>query len=422
MAIFLRIQITNTMSDNRVPELQEQDGFDNSRVKQLFQDKRFVTFLTGAGVCLVMILYYFMHHTNPKEEQTKITSVKLNPNLPNAGDTLGLPAKSKLELATDVHSLAMPDQGQERGLNATVPSMVQPEVANRSNRDEVKSYIYGDATPDEVYEQPASDRGPQNRSHRRASAPSYRTARAEPDFDEEDDELPKSKSREELEKDKKMLALLQEYKADKMKRQQEAQGRALKPETVSATTVSSLNGATGKNSFYGLQSDMRRQQMDAREDSLSVTVKAVVFSDQTIISGGRVTLRLLETITLRGRTIPEGTRLYGVASFGGQRVNITINQVQHEGRILPMKLTVFDMDGLSGIYVPNVSGLKQGRQAVAQAGQGFNVSAPIMGSNVPGLAAASALQAGLQGGRSFLSRKVTTPKATLKNNYYVLLK
>ena len=135
-----------------------------------------------------------------------------------------------------------------------------------------------------------------------------------------------------------------------------------------------------------------------------------------------MSLRLLETITLRGRVIPEGTRLYGVANFGGQRVNIAINQVQVEGRIFPMKLTVYDMDGLVGIYVPNVLAVEQGRQAIAQAGQGVNVSIPTYSNNVTSLAAASALQAGVQGGRRFLSRKVSTAKATLKNNYYVLLK
>jgi hypothetical protein len=130
----------------------------------------------------------------------------------------------------------------------------------------------------------------------------------------------------------------------------------------------------------------------------------------------------LENISLRGRLIPEGTLLYGIANFGGQRVHIAINQVQFEGRILPLKLAVYDMDGLAGVYVPNVTGLQQSRQAIAQAGQGFTVSPPVVANNIPSMATVSAIQAGLQGGRNFLSRKMTLPKATLKNNYYVLLK
>lgn len=388
---------------------------DASRIKQLFQEKRFVTFLTGAGVCLILIIYYFLHHTKTKEEDTVKTNVSLNADLPNAGDSTGLPSKSKLELAAEGQPMAMPDQKpMERGLNANVPNSIRPDQPRRGEAD---SYIYGNAVPDEIYEEPDTSSLPQSKSRKRKSS----ATRPELASDEDESEN-LSKTKDEMEKEKRLLALLQEYKADKIKRQQEVQGRALKPETVTQSSVSSLNGPTGKNSFYGLQSDMSKQQMDAKEDSLSVTVKAMVFSDQTVMSGGRVGLRLLENITLRGRMIPEGTRLFGVANFGGQRVNIAINQVQYEGRILPLKLTVYDMDGLSGIYVPNVLAVEQGRQAISQAGQGFNVNTPVYSTNVPAMAAASAVQAGLQGGRSFLSRKVSVQKATLKNNYYVLLK
>lgn len=390
----------------------EQSNFDGSRIKQLFQDKRFVTFLTGAGVCLILIIYYFLHHTKPTEQQAGTPINSLNAELPNAGDSTGLPSRSKLELASEGQGLAMPDQApMERGINANIPATINSE---RPGRSEADSYIYGNGVPSEIYENP-QEAGVKTKDQTQAAV-------AVDLSDDNDDGTNSAKSAAEVEKQRKLLALLQEYKADKLKRQQEAQGRALKPETLPGQTVSSLNGPTGKNSFYGLQSDMRKQAMDSRDDSLSVTVKAMVFSDQTIVSGGRVSLRLLETITLRGRVIPEGTRLYGLANFGGQRVNIAINQIQVEGRILPMKLTVYDMDGLAGIYVPNVLAVEQGRQSVAQAGQGFNVSTPTYSNNVTALAAASALQAGIQGGRSFLSRKVSVQKATLKNNYYVLLK
>ncbi|MBC8155670.1 MAG: conjugative transposon protein TraM [Bacteroidetes bacterium] len=405
------------MTSNQASGTPDRDRFDGSKIKQLFQDKRFMTFLTVAGVCAILIIYYMVNRTKTKGGGPLQATNSLNANLPNAGDTTGLPSRSKLELATDGQSLSMPDQMPlERGLNGNVPGTIKPE---RSRRGEADSYIYGPGVPDELYEEPSPD-GPARPRARTRKSTSGGLDLASADEDEEDENP--SKTREELEKEKKLLALLQEYKADKVRRQQELQGRALKPETVPVLAVSSLSGQTGKNSFYGLQSDMRKQQMDSKEDSLSVTVKAMVFSDQTIVSGGRVGLRLLENITLRGRTIPEGTRLYGTANFGGQRVNILINQVQYEGRILPMKLTVFDMDGLSGIYVPNVLAVDQGRQTIARATQGFNVSAPMSSANVPAMAAASALQAGIQGGRSFLSRKVSVQKATLKNNYYVLLK
>ncbi|WP_018620817.1 conjugative transposon protein TraM [Spirosoma luteum] len=390
-------------------------SLDGSRIKQLFQDKRFVTFLTGAGICLILIIYYFVHHTKTNEEDAVKTNVSLNADIPNAGDSTGLPSRSKLELAAEGHPIAMPNQmPMERGINSTVPGLIRPEQPHPAEAD---SYIYGGAVPDEIYEEPDPSSLPV--SGKRSRKPSsVRSDLASEDYIDENS----STSKQELEKQKKLLVLLQAYKVDKLKRQEEVQGRALKPETVPVSAISSLNGPTGRNSFYGLQSDMRNQQINEREDSLSVTVKAMIFSEQTIVSGGRVSLRLLENITIRGRMIPEGTRLYGLANFGGQRVNIAINQVQYEGRIIPMKLTVYDMDGLVGIYVPTVLAVEQGRLAASQAASGFNVSPPVYSNNVPTLAAASALQVGIQGGRSFFSRKVGAQKATLKNNYYVLLK
>ena len=394
-------------------------NLDGSRVSQLFQDKRFVTFLTGGGVCLILIIYYFLHHTKTPTEAVSSTTT-LNANMPNAGDSTGLPSRSKLELAADGQgrSLSMPDQlANERGLNSNVPVMGQ---ADRPGHKDAQSYIYGPAVPETIYQETSQDQEPtmpKSRTRRSTAVP------LADEYDDDDEPVANvAKTNADLEKQKKLLALLQEYKADKIKRQQELVGRSLKPETVADYSVSSLSGPAGKNSFYGLQSEMRRQQMDSREDSMSVTIKAVVFSDQTIITGGRVGLRLLEPITLRGRSIPEGTRLYGVANFSGQRVNISITSVQTDGRIFPIRLVAYDMDGLSGIYVPNVLSVEQGRQTMAQAAQGLNINTPVYSNNVPGVAAASALQAGIQGGRTFLSRKVSVQKATLKNNYYVLLK
>lgn len=406
------------MNNTQTSGTPERDRFDGSRIKQLFQDKRFVTFLTGAGVCLILIIYYFLQHTKTKEEESVKTNVSLNADLPNAGDSTGLPSRSKMELASEGQQMSMPDQmPMPRGLNSNVPGTIQ---ADQPGRGAAEGYIYGNGAPDEIYEAPDTLSATTAKKRGRKAS----TARSElaSDDDDEDEEITLTKSKADIEKERKLLVLLQEYKADKLKRQQEAQGRVLKPESVSSETVSSLNGHTGKNSFYGLQSDMRKQQMDAREDSLSITVKAMIFSDQTIVSGGRVELRLLEDITLRGREIPMGTLLFGVANFGGPRVNISINQVQYQGRIMPMKLTVYDMDGMNGIYVPNILAIRQGRQTIAQAGQGVNFSTPVLSNNVPVMAAASALQAGIQGGRSFLSRKVQVQKATLKNNYIVFLK
>lgn len=390
------------------------NSFDTSKIKKLLGDKRFVTLFTGVGVCVIILIWYFTKKSNTEEKAVANTAQSLNANLPYAADSSGLSAKSKLQLAYEAQEkLDQQARMNSRGLNANIPGTIEP---TSSSRKEVDGYIYGNSIPDKIYEDPDTTTRSRKRDKGNKKPGSV-------DMDDEEDQSQTLKAKkEETEKQKKLLIALQEYKADKERRQKEIAGRALKPEVIQEDNVSSLNGPTGRNGFFGLESDMRRQQMDVRDDSLSVTIKAMVFSEQTIQSGGRVSLRILEPIRLRGRDIPAGQLLYGVASFGGQRVNIGINSIQVDGRILPVKLTVFDMDGLSGIYVPNVVAVEQGRQSISQATQGVNISAPLVSTNLPASAAASAIQAGTQGVRSFMSRKVAVQKATLKNNYYVLLK
>ncbi|MBC8153074.1 MAG: conjugative transposon protein TraM [Bacteroidetes bacterium] len=392
---------------------------DLSNLQTKLKDPRFAAASLGAVVCLGLIVWYFVRIISPPAKADGLQASSLNSDMPRA-DSTGSPTKSKLELA-DAQQLANPDRGAAPGggLQSDVPGTLSSSKSGR--RGEASSYIHGNTVPDAIYQQPDTAapeelRPPVRRKATRPTAPALAD-----EYEEEEEPVNKS-AKEDLEKQRRLLALLQEYKADKIKKQQEMAGRALKPESLDESPVSSLAGPAGTNTFYGLQADNRKQQMDHREDSASVTIKAVVFSDQTIISGGRVGLRLTEPVTLRGRMIPEGTRLYGVATFGGQRVNVLINSVQVEGRILPMRLTVYDMDGLAGIYVPNVLAVKQGRQSISDAAAGFNVTPPIYSTNAPSIAAASVAQAGIQGAQRFLQRKVATPKATLKNNYYVLLK
>lgn len=390
---------------------------DLSNFQTKLKDPRFAAALLGAVICLGLIIWYFVRIISPPAKADGLQASSLNSDMPRA-DSAGSPTKSKLELA-DAQQLANPDRGAAPGggLQSDVPGVMSSSKSAR--RGEAGSYIYGNPVPDAIYSHPDTA-GPEDL---RPPTPQKATRRTAPAEEYEEEEEPVNKNaKEDLEKQRRLLALLQEYKADKIKKQQEMAGRALKPESLNESPVSSLAGPAGSNTFYGLQADNRKQQMDHREDSASVTIKAVVFSDQTIISGGRVGLRLTEPVTLRGRMIPEGTRLYGVATFGGQRVNVLINAVQVEGRILPMRLTVYDMDGLAGIYVPNVLAVKQGRQSISDAAAGFNVTPPIYSTNAPSIAAASVAQAGIQGAQRFLQRKVATPKATLKNNYYVLLK
>lgn len=72
--------------------------------------------------------------------------------------------------------------------------------------------------------------------------------------------------------------------------------------------------------------------------------------------GSRVRIRLLEPIFIDGRLLEKGQYLYGICSgFKSQRLLINVSSVVIEGEILPMNVSLYDNDGIEGIYIPDSS-------------------------------------------------------------------
>lgn len=396
-------------------------------VTELFANKKFLLVLSLGLLGLSGMVYCF---TGLTLEPAPTQPNQIQTTVPQAADA-GEPA-SKLEIqgreAVPLNGPGLgeaygPPSGLQNNAGGNLPGAAAP-IGGASTVPTPGSlydnYRYKPRTnevlPDGLYE-------PEEKPSRRNARTSRRAFEAE----EQDDETTRQTSTpvETLEKQKRLMALLEEYKRDKAVRQRQAE-RDLKPTRLRDEPVSSLSAATvpvGRNSFFGLQSDEDSKRRDRREDSLSVTIRAMVFGNQVISSGGRVEMRLVEAVTLRGRLIPAGTRLFGIASFSGERLNVSLRSVQLDGRIFPLSLTVYDMDGLPGIYVPGNLAVEQGRQTVGQVANGINVQMPTgYSADASAVAAASAAQAGVTGLKTLAQRRAQLPVAKLKNNYYILLK
>ncbi|WCT13326.1 conjugative transposon protein TraM [Mucilaginibacter jinjuensis] len=90
-----------------------------------------------------------------------------------------------------------------------------------------------------------------------------------------------------------------------------------------------------------------------RPDACSQLISAIIDEDVTAYAGSRIRLRLLEDIWAGKNLISKGTTLYGLVNgFTQQRVTFVINSVLSGGQILPVKLSVYDQDGILGLYVP----------------------------------------------------------------------
>jgi len=126
-------------------------------------------------------------------------------------------------------------------------------------------------------------------------------------------------------------------KAERQK--QQAKAKALADQPVALEVRKTLSGGVDFNTI--------------RPEAHGELISAIIDEDVTAYAGSRIRLRLLEDIWAGKNLIPKGSTLYGLVNgFTQQRVTFVINSVLSGGQILPVKLTVYDQDGISGLYVP----------------------------------------------------------------------
>jgi len=90
-----------------------------------------------------------------------------------------------------------------------------------------------------------------------------------------------------------------------------------------------------------------------KPDPKNNLIMAVIDENVTGYAGSRIRLRLLEDIEAGGITITRDTYLYALINgFSEQRVTLQVKSIFYEGKILPVKLDLYDTDGLPGLYVP----------------------------------------------------------------------
>lgn len=82
-------------------------------------------------------------------------------------------------------------------------------------------------------------------------------------------------------------------------------------------------------------------------------IRAIVDENTKAVDGSRIRLRLLDDIEVDGSLLRKGTYLYAkLSGFGSQRVKGKIESVIIDDQITKISLSIYDMDGLEGFYVP----------------------------------------------------------------------
>ncbi|TCR03375.1 MULTISPECIES: conjugative transposon protein TraM [Sphingobacterium] len=150
------------------------------------------------------------------------------------------------------------------------------------------------------------------------------------------------------------------------------------------------------------------------------SIKACVHDAQTVVGESGVRLRLLEPAQTPQRTIPKGTIVTANAKFQNGRLQLKITSIELEGNIIPVDITIYDLDGQQGLYVPyspEMNALTEMAGNMSQTG-GTSV---MLTQNAGQQVAADLSKGVVQGISGYFAKKVRTPKVTLKAGHQVFL-
>lgn len=193
---------------------------------------------------------------------------------------------------------------------------------------------------------------------------------------------------------------------------------------VHHNVVSLLAAPMSNDEFIALYSKPRNRSFLTAAGNEGIqdknSIRACVNQTVTLTNGKEVQLRLLEPMRAGNILIPANTLVTGACRIGGERLEVTINSIQYAGNIIPVELQVYDMDGQSGIFVPNNDEVKAAKEVAATLASSAGTS--IMISDNAGSQLAADMGKGLiQGASQYISKKMSVVKVTLKANYKLLL-
>ncbi|MXS71899.1 conjugative transposon protein TraM [Flavobacteriaceae bacterium W22] len=145
-------------------------------------------------------------------------------------------------------------------------------------------------------------------------------------------------------------------------------------------------------------------------------IKAVIDENNKGFLGSRIRFRLLEDIFVANRKLDKGSILYGqISGFSMQRVDLKIVSVYTKGEIFPVNLSIYDVDGMKGLYVPQSVFREMIREMGSNSVQGTQMD---MGSEGFFTSIGSKLFTSTS---KSIANLIKTNKAKLKYNSYVFL-
>ena len=151
-------------------------------------------------------------------------------------------------------------------------------------------------------------------------------------------------------------------------------------------------------------------------------IKAIIDENVKATDGSRVRLRLLDDVEINEHVVKRGTYLYATMSgFSSQRVKGSISSIMVDDELVKVNLSLYDTDGMEGLYVPS-SQFRETTKDVASGAVSGNMN---MGTNGTGNSLSQwgmqAVQNAYQKTSSAIGKAIKKNKVKLKYGTFVYI-
>ena len=152
-------------------------------------------------------------------------------------------------------------------------------------------------------------------------------------------------------------------------------------------------------------------------------IKAIIDEDIKAVDGSRVRLRLLDDVEIDGSTVRKGTYLYAtVSGFSSGRVKGSISSILVGDELVKVSLSLYDTDGLEGLYVPESQFRETGMDVASSAMSGnLSMNTGGYGNNSLAQWGMQAVQNAYQKTSNAISKAIRKNKVKLKYGTFVYL-
>ena len=193
----------------------------------------------------------------------------------------------------------------------------------------------------------------------------------------------------------------------------EVNGKAVTAPSENEEAGQMVNKVRTSSSYFNTIADV---------DAEPNLIKAIIDEDIKAVDGSRVRLRLLDDVEINETVVKKGTYIYAIMSgFGGQRVKGTIKSLLVDDRIVKVNLSLYDTDGLEGLYVPQ-SSFRETTKDVASSSMGGSMSINDGGTgNSFSQWGMQAVQQAYSKTSNAISKAIRKNKAKLKYGTFVYL-